>query len=54
MFFTPVAGQKSTVVIDATDGKIEQDEHRIQVACDMAEVTFLSGPYLPRDEGEGP
>lgn len=54
MFFTPVAGQKSTVVIDDTNGEVGQDEHRFQVACDMVEVMFLSGPSLPRDEGEGP
>ncbi len=54
VFFTPVAGKKSTVMIDDTNGKVGQDEHRIQVAGDMAEVTFLSGPYSPETRKRDP
>ena len=47
LFSAHAADKKSTVVIYDTDGKVGQDEHRIKIACDMAEVTFFLVPYPP-------
>ena len=44
LFFAALTGKKPTVVIYDTDGQIGEFEHRIQVACERAGVTFLSVP----------
>jgi len=41
LFFAALTGKEPAVVIYDTDGEIGQFEYRIQVAYEMAGVTFL-------------
>ena len=41
LFFAHLTGKEPAVVIYDTDGAIGRYEHRIQIACEEAGVTFL-------------
>ena len=42
LFFAALTGKQPTVVIYDTDGRMGQYEYRIQTACELAGVLFLS------------